>query len=276
MNKLLLCTDLDRTLIPNGPQTESPGARALFSRFVDQDGIDLVYVSGRHLSLIENAIQTFALPTPDYILADVGSTIYRFEQSAWQQWSAWSETIAADWNGFSALDLADMLAGVAGLVPQESEKQNTHKLSYYLSQGHEHVATVHEITGIFVAANVHANVIYSVDETKDIGLIDILPASANKRHAIDFLMHHEGFDARHTIFAGDSGNDLDVLMSPIQSVLVANSTDEVRQALQDGAPENLYIAKGGFLNMNGCYSAGILEGVVHFLPEFGPQIESLS
>ena len=29
--RLLLCTDLDRTLIPNGPQPESPGARAHFA-----------------------------------------------------------------------------------------------------------------------------------------------------------------------------------------------------------------------------------------------------
>ena len=28
--RLLLCTDLDRTLIPNGPQPESPRARAAF------------------------------------------------------------------------------------------------------------------------------------------------------------------------------------------------------------------------------------------------------
>ena len=27
----LICTDLDRTLIPNGPQSESPGARQAFS-----------------------------------------------------------------------------------------------------------------------------------------------------------------------------------------------------------------------------------------------------
>ena len=29
---LLLCTDLDRTLLPNGEQPESPPARALFAR----------------------------------------------------------------------------------------------------------------------------------------------------------------------------------------------------------------------------------------------------
>ena len=56
MNRLLLCTDLDRTLIPNGKQPESPGVRALFSRFVNRDEVKLAYVSGRHHALIEQAI----------------------------------------------------------------------------------------------------------------------------------------------------------------------------------------------------------------------------
>ena len=33
--RLLIATDLDRTLLPNGPQTESPGARELFGRACD-------------------------------------------------------------------------------------------------------------------------------------------------------------------------------------------------------------------------------------------------
>jgi len=31
--------------------------------------------------------------------------------------------------------------------------------------------------------------------------------------------------------------------------------------------DTLYIAKGDFLDMNGNYAAGVLEGVAHFLPE---------
>lgn len=48
MNRLLICTDLDRTLIPNGPQPESPKARALFRRLVSREEVTLAYVSGRH------------------------------------------------------------------------------------------------------------------------------------------------------------------------------------------------------------------------------------
>ena len=102
---------------------------------------------------------------------------------------------------------------------------------------------------------------------KGVGLLDILPASANKLHAIRFLIEKEGFSEAETLFAGDSGNDLDVLLSSIPSVLVANADDEVQRAARAAAPESFYLASGGFLGMNGNYSAGILEAVAHYRPE---------
>lgn len=275
MNSLLLCTDLDRTLIPNGSQPETPGVRALFSRFVDKGQVELVYVSGRHRALIEQAIDEYQLPLPEFAIADVGSTIYRIEDGVWRQWKAWDEEIAGDWQGLSGEDLHGLLADIALLKLQEPEKQNLHKLSYYFPLEGDHQAVITEIEGRLKTRNIRVNVIWSVDEADHIGLLDILPAGANKRHAITFLMHHEGYDDKRTVFAGDSGNDLDVLLSPIQSVLVANANDEVRAAVQQAAPENIYVARGGFLHMNGYYSAGILEGVAHFRPEFIPLIQGL-
>jgi len=78
--------------------------------------------------------------------------------------------------------------------------------------------------------------------------------------------------ASRTIFAGDSGNDLAVLTSGMQSVLVANAAQDVREtALQavreNGHRDSLYLAKGSFFGMNGNYAAGVLEGLVHFFPE---------
>ena len=39
--RLLICTDLDRTLIPNGPQSESPSARESFSRLTQRAEVTL-------------------------------------------------------------------------------------------------------------------------------------------------------------------------------------------------------------------------------------------
>ena len=58
MNRLLLCTDLDRTLIPNGTQPESPRARELFKRLVSHEEVTLVYVTGRHLASSNRPLPT--------------------------------------------------------------------------------------------------------------------------------------------------------------------------------------------------------------------------
>lgn len=120
--------------------------------------------------------------------------------------------------------------------------------------------------------SIAANLIWSEDQQANIGLLDVLPASAGKRQAIEFLMQQLDFNYSETVFSGDSGNDICVLSSPIQSVLVANADDEVRDAAIKHAQANhqidaLYLARGNYLEMNGNYSAGILEGVSHYVPQ---------
>jgi hydroxymethylpyrimidine pyrophosphatase-like HAD family hydrolase len=74
---ILLATDLDRTLLPNGEATESPGARAAFARVAARPEVALAYVTGRHRALVEDAIAEYVLPRPDYVIGDVGTTIIR-------------------------------------------------------------------------------------------------------------------------------------------------------------------------------------------------------
>jgi len=114
---------------------------------------------------------------------------------------------------------------------------------------------------------IRANLIWSIDELAHIGLLDVLPQSAGKLHAIRFMMERQHFSVQNTLFAGDSGNDLDVLLSDIPAVLVANADGAIKTQVAKTKPEALYIATGGYLGMNGNYSAGILEGVAHFWPE---------
>ena len=102
-----------------------------------------------------------------------------------------------------------------------------------------------------------------------IGLLDILPWSASKYHALAALQRFEGFTDDDTVFSGDSGNDIEVLASSIPAIMVANTEPAVqkaalRQATARHHSKSLYIAKGEFNGMNGNYSAGILEGIVHY------------
>jgi HAD superfamily hydrolase (TIGR01484 family) len=264
MFPLLLCTDLDRTLIPNGAQPESPQARRHFASLAGHPDVTLAYVTGRHQALIQQAIDDFALPTPDFAIADVGASIYQVIGTEWQRWSAWDAHIAPEWGGASHADLRRMLRGVNVLTLQEAEKQTLHKLSFYASVQTDVQDLMTKIQAIFKAENIHANLIWSIDEATQQGLLDILPAHANKLHAIEFLMTAQGFEPECTVFAGDSGNDLDVLLSCIPAVLVANADADILARVAQVPGDKLYLAHGGFLGMNGNYSAGVLEGVAHY------------
>jgi len=271
MSRLLLCTDLDRTLLPNGTQPESERARKRFSQLVKCAQVTLVYVTGRHQQLVEQGIEEYNLPQADFVIADVGSTIYEIAETGWHHQEIWEKIIAGDWQGKSAIELIELFDSIKEIQLQEQSKQSTHKLSYYVSLSVDHQLILNTMTRILEQQSIEANLIWSVDPLANIGLLDVLPASAGKRQAIEFLRQRLGFDYSETVFSGDSGNDICVLSSPIQSVLVANADEDVREAAIKQAQvnhqeENLYLARGNFMGMNGNYSAGILEGVVHFMP----------
>lgn len=270
--RFLLCTDLDRTLLPNGAQPESSGARHYFAQLGARHDVSLAYVSGRSLELVCDAIGDYELPQPDYILADVGSSIYAPANGNWQRWQAWDRAIAPDWHGKSRADLARLFAAIEDLKLQEAHKQHTFKLSYYVSLEVDKEALLSKMQDILDREEIRASLIGSIDEPAGIALLDVLPAGATKKHAIEFLIQQQHFNPAYTVFAGDSGNDLPVLTSAIQSVLVANASEEVKrearlEADRNGLSHALYIARGGLFGMNGNYSAGIIEGLVHYIPE---------
>ena len=273
--RLLLCTDLDRTLLPNGPQPESPQARGRFAALVSDPGVVLAFVSGRDRGLVEKALVSYSLPRPDFVISDVGTNIYDLRGGDWSNWSQWEQEIAPDWNGLGAADLRQLLSGFKDLRLQERRKQNTFKLSYYLPLHQAPGDLEGPLQRCLQAEGVAASLVWSVDEPAGIGLLDVVPRRATKLHAVEFLQASLGATLEQTLFAGDSGNDLPVLASAIPAVLVANAMPRVAEqasaaAAANGHAEALYLARGGCLGMNGNYSAGILEGVAHFRPDLVP------
>ena len=276
-----MCTDLDRTLLPNGPQPESRQARACFARLAAHEEITLVYVTGRDRRLVEKAMLSYQLPEPDFIISDVGTNIYDHRQGRWAVWPQWQDEIAPDWGGKAHADLHHLLSDIQGLRLQERGKQNTFKLSYYLPL-HADLNDLHgEVALRLEAHRIRASIIWSIDEPAGIGLLDVLPERATTLHAIEFLQRHLGFALHQTVFAGDSGNDLPVLASAIPSVLVANAPPSVAAtataaAEKAGNRDALYLASGKFAGMNGNYSAGVIEGVAHYHPAIAAWVEAQS
>jgi predicted mannosyl-3-phosphoglycerate phosphatase (HAD superfamily) len=122
--KILICSDLDRTLIPNGYQEESADARPVFRQLAEHANISLAYVSGRDKKLILDAIEEFYLPMPDYAIGDVGTTLYRISNGNWQLSDEWSGEISQDWKGFGWERLSELLEDVEEIRLQELEKQS--------------------------------------------------------------------------------------------------------------------------------------------------------
>lgn len=278
-NNILLCSDMDRTILPNGVQDESPKVRSVLRLLVERPEIHLAYVSGRDKRLIQKAIAEYDLPLPDYAVGDVGTTIYELTGNNWSPWDAWFEEIAKDWNGLDREDLSGFLKGYDDLTLQEPEKQNRYKLSYYANENVDSRRLVDQIQQQLSGQGLRCRIIWSVDEQRSLGLVDVLPQRASKLHAIRYLMDQKGYLKSRVVFCGDSGNDLNVLTSDIQAVLVRNASDEVRRealesVVKNGRAETLYVAKGNFMGMNGNYTAGVLEGLAHFEPDVHPWIEA--
>ena len=81
---------------------------------------------------------------------------------------------------------------------------------------------------------------------------DVIPATAGKGAAMRFVRDHLGIRPRHTIAAGDSLNDLEMLrVAGAQAIVVGNATPRLKKAMRDS---NAYMAKR-------THAAGILEGL---------------
>ncbi len=273
MKRRLLCTDLDRTLIHNGSHPDSPNAKKRLEFLIRYEQLTLAYVTGRHRTSIEQAMVVYDLPIPNYVVADVGTKIYQVDANGWRLWDSWNKLLAEEWAGINRADLIESLTEIPYICVQEPEKQSEFKLSFYLPLHTDPLLMNRYIESALRPLEVRPNLIWSVDEIADIRLLDIIPMRANKLQAIRHLMQQIEFSLSTTVFAGDSGNDIDVLESDIQAILVANADSRMKSWADQSKSDSLYVAKGGFLGMNGNYAAGVIEGLIHYWPDLMRSLE---
>jgi len=82
----------------------------------------------------------------------------------------------------------------------------------------------------------------------------VLPVRASKGQAIRYLAYKWGLPLRAFLGAGDSGNDLEMLVGDTQAVVVSNHSAEL---------ENLRGMEQVYFAGTPCAS-GILEGMTHY------------
>ncbi len=112
-------------------------------------------------------------------------------------------------------------------------------------------------------------IVYSVDETDNIGLLDILPKYATKLTALEYLRQKLGYSKDEVVYCGDSGNDILPLTFGYKSILVRNAIPEIKKtvrqlSIQKNVIDSLHIIKEGHGSLNGYYVSGILLGLLKF------------
>jgi len=263
----VIATDLDRTLLPNGNQ-EYDGSMNLFSDIVRKKGLALIYVTGRNLEEINDAVEEYKIPPADYLVAEVGTRVYSRASDGYEEDISWIKAVNSATQNWDVGLFKERLESVEGIRLQEDFRQNSLKLSYYLDNPKDSSKTVQEVSETIKALCNDAEIIYSIDETKNLGLLDVLTRHATKINALEYVRKKLGVEKEDIIYCGDSGNDILPLTFGYKSILVRNTIDGVKKAVKErcmekGIAEKLYIAQGTG-KLNGYYVSGIIEGLVHF------------
>lgn len=261
----ILATDLDGTLIPLAGHDRNRSDLQILARDIEATGIELVYVTGRHFSSVQDAMKLHRLPLPAWIISDVGTTMMRRNSSGqFEELSAYADHQAEIVQQMTIPELQTHLADVQGLRLQESEKQGRFKLSYYvdsamLEQTTEAIQQVlHEIKAPY-------SMISSVDPFNDDGLIDLLPSTISKAGALAWWAHYTKYSPDRIVFAGDSGNDFAALTWGCQAIVVGNADRSLAERVEAahtaaGWTDRLYLAKESATSgvLEGCRAFGLL------------------
>jgi len=272
MPSILFATDLDRTLLPNGDEVyDGHSIQDLFDHLRKISAV-VAYVTGRTKEMTLDASKEYGVPLPDYLIAEVGTVIYRKDADSilakddnWIKFIKESEP-AWDWDSIVSLISKKRLP----VELQEDFKQNQFKISYYLKDVEKKDEILKSLDSSLASLSVNFNLIWSTDPINGgVGLIDILPVKATKSSAIEYLRESLDVSLDDTIYCGDSGNDLLPLLSGYKSIVVKNASKHVKDVVGEKISNDLKLASKIYLaegknGGNGNYSAGIIEGLHHF------------
>jgi HAD superfamily hydrolase (TIGR01484 family) len=232
--KLVLATDLDGTLLA-GPQEARRRVRELFGGGLE--GAVLVFVTGRGLESVMPLLADPTIPTPDYIIADVGATIVHGHNL--RPVEPLHHEIAARWPGSQAVLKA--LAGFPQLERQSVPQER--RCSFIASDG----AVTPALRSAVEALG--CDLLFSAGR-----YLDVLPRGVGKGPALRRLIAVAGFDPAHVVVAGDTLNDLSLFEAGLRGIVVGGAEPALVERVR--RMQHVFIAENA-----GC--GGILDGLAH-------------
>lgn len=263
MSVRMFATDLDGTLIPLPEMAEKERLVAQINERLDQSKLPTVYVTGRHLSLALEGIADAGLQRPDYFITDVGTQVFSRDGGEWKLVEEYANALSQQWSGEERRILLTIASSFIELELQEHEKQSRYKLSFYGKPTflRDKNGAVDRFRQTLDQSRIPYQLICSLNPENTLALVDLLPPAASKFSALSVVADTCGITIDEILYFGDSGNDLAVFISGIPSVLVGNTTaevkDEVRRYAEQNTEAQIYFAESSA-------TAGVLEGIDYF------------
>ena len=234
----MLVSDIDNTLI--GDRAGLAALLRVLRERPPSDGFGVA--TGRHLPSALEVLRQARVPLPDVLITAVGSEIHYGPDL--RPDVGWQRHIQHLWRRDA---LAALFENLPGLTLQSDDQQSEYKLSFYVDPAV--MPSLREIDMRLRERRLRANLIYSHQ-----AYLDVLPIRASKGQAIRYLAYKWSLPLRAFLVAGDSGNDLEMLVGDTQAVVVSNHSIELEKLR---GMDQVYFAE------TPCAS-GILEGMAHY------------
>ncbi|MEE4243103.1 MAG: HAD-IIB family hydrolase [Desulfopila sp.] len=233
----LMVTSIDNTLIG-----DDASMRTLF-QLLQQHQHELAWglATGRSLELALEVMTEYDIPIPDVLICSVGTEIYYGPDFRMDK--GWQKQLSYQWKPEA---IKKALADFDFLVFQEAEGQRNYKISYYLEEKDNRLASIQQK---LAEQRLRCNVIYTHGQ-----FLDIVPLRASKGRAIDYLGYKYEFSPRYVMVAGDSGSDEDMVSGKTRGLVVANHSEEIERLK---GKTNIYFSPEG-------YAAGIIDGLYQY------------
>ncbi|WP_062112846.1 HAD-IIB family hydrolase [Aureimonas sp. AU40] len=239
VDQILIC-DIDNTLVGC-----DVGVRRFTEWRSEQEGMVFGVATGRSFHSAMSILEQRDAPRPQVMITSVGSEVYHLDANGTTYTADpdWRAIVQRGWNRGAVLRA---LKGLPGLVPQAALEQRAFKLSYF-SDGDREVTS--RVRARLEAAGLRCSVIHSHGR-----YLDILPVRASKGTAVEFVRQRYGLPENAVFVAGDSGNDIEMLRTIPQAIIVANFSDDLASL---PALSHSYVAQA-------THARGVIEGVLHF------------
>lgn len=211
-----LATDLDGTFL-GGSDADR---RALYDWIeARRASVGLIFVTGRDPDFITAMVRDGIMPRPDYVVGDVGTTIAEVTGDAEvRPVDALETEIAAAW-GDAGDRVRAALAGHPGLSVQSTAFR--YRVSFDMDPDAYEPASAEAVREMGFDPLISDNRYF-----------DVLPRGISKGPSLLRLVDHLGIPQARVLAAGDTMNDLSMLVCGLQAVAVGGAEqpllDEVR------------------------------------------------